>query len=55
MYETVKEVKGYAITRLAGCTGGPYYVTLKTFAHGGRKCVVFKTIKAAAAYIEQNL
>lgn len=49
MYETVKIVKGYAITRLIG-THGFYWVKL-----GENRSKDFRTIKAAVAYIEAML
>ena len=53
MYETVKVVKGYAIERMQGMKG-PFYVTLRQFERG-REFLVFKTIKAATAYINDEL
>ena len=54
MYETVKVVKGYAIQRMKGYRGS-YRVTLKVIRDGFEKVMFFKTIKAAAAYIEAYL
>lgn len=45
MYETVKVINGYAIKRMAGCSGF-YHVELK-----GGKFFTFRTIKAAAEFI----
>lgn len=49
MYEIVKTVKGYNIERMIG-TRGSFFVNARpnVFIH-------FKTIKAATAYIENNL
>lgn len=47
MYEVVKIVKGYEITRMKG-TKGAYHVTVREFH-------TFKTIKAAAEFIEKTL
>lgn len=49
MYETVKIVKGYEITRMIG-THGFYHVRLTS-----NKEVCFRTIKAAVEYINTNL
>ena len=49
MYETVKTVKGYAITRRVG-TRRFFWVRLDE-----HRSVTFHTIKAATAYIEANL
>lgn len=49
MYEVVRIVKGHEITRMIG-THGFYYVRLT--AHSK---VCFRTIKAAAEYIDNNL
>jgi hypothetical protein len=46
MYETVKTVNGYAISRMIG-THGFYHVKLTAY----KECC-FRTIKAAAAYCE---
>ena len=49
MYETVKTINGYQITRMIG-THGCYHVRLN------ETCTVdFKTQKAAAEYIINNL
>lgn len=49
MYETVKIVKGYAITRMIGSRRF-YWVRLDD-----HRSVTFHTIKAAVAYIEAVL
>ena len=54
MRETVKIVKGYAITRKVG-TRGHYEVTIETTAYGVRKYMTFRTVKAATEYIEKAL
>lgn len=46
MFETVKVVNGYAITRLVG---SQRFYTVRLGAH---RFVTFHTIKAAAAYIQ---
>jgi hypothetical protein len=51
MYEVVKVVNGYEITRTKG-TKGFYYVTLKEWDNGNRKYCTFRTIKAAAEFCE---
>ena len=53
MYETVKTVKGYAITRMVG-TRGFYHVVLRN-AGWIREERVFRTIKAAVQFIETSL
>lgn len=45
MYEVVKTVKGYEITRMKG-TRGVYHVRL-----GAKSFVTFRTIKAAEGFI----
>ena len=50
MYEVVKTVNGYQITRMIG-TKGHYHVTIKKTKFG-EKCCMFKTIKAATAFCE---
>ena len=52
MYETVKTVKGIAITRAKG-THGFYYVNIKE-GKGWREFHTFRTIKAAAEFIEKT-
>lgn len=49
MYETVKVVKGYAITRMVG-TQRFYIVQINSY-----KSVDFRTIKAAVEYINNYL
>ncbi len=49
MYETIKIVKGYAITRMIGSRGF-YWVKLDE-----HRSLTFRTIKAATAYIETSL
>lgn len=53
MYETVKTVKGYAITRMIG-TRGAYHVNIRE-GKGWREFHTFKTIKAAVEFIEKAL
>lgn len=57
MYETVKVVKDHAITRMTG-SKGPFWITLKEIPCRNGKVskvqMTFKTIKAAAAYLEAN-
>ena len=52
MEETVKTVKGIAITRTKG-TRGYYYVTTKE-GKGWKEFYTFRTIKAAAEFIERT-
>lgn len=54
MYETVKTVKGYAITRMIG-THGAYHVNVRENKKGWREFHTFKTIKAATEFIETTL
>lgn len=53
MYETVKIVKGYAITRMKG-SRGCYQVTVRK-GKGFRAYYTFRSIKAAAEFIGQSL
>lgn len=53
MYETVKTVKGYKIKRMKG-THGAYYVAIRE-GKGFKEFCTFKTIKAAAEFIETTL
>lgn len=53
MYETVKTVKGYEITRMIG-TRGAYFVNVRE-GKGYREFHTFKTIKAAVEFIEKAL
>lgn len=53
MYEVVKVVKGYAIVRMKG-TRGAYYVNVRE-GKGWREFHTFRTIKAAAEFIEKTL
>ena len=53
MYEVVKVVKGYEIKRMKD-TKGYYEVVLKQ-GENWKQIKSFKTIKAAAEYIEKNL
>lgn len=53
MYETVKTVKGYAITRMKG-THGFYYVNVRE-GKGFKEFHTFRTIKAATEFIEKAL
>ncbi len=52
-YETVKEVKGYAITRMVG-SRGCYTVTVRE-GKGFKEFRTFRTIKAAVEFIENTL
>ena len=52
MYETVKTVKGIAITRMIG-SRGVYYINLKE-GKGWKEFLQFRSIKAATAFIEEN-
>ena len=49
MYETVKVVKGIAITRMIG-TRGFYYVNIRE-GKGWKEFHTFKTIKSAVEFI----
>lgn len=49
MYEVVRRVKGYEVTRMKG-TRGFYHVRLTSNSE-----VTFRTIKAAVEYINENL
>lgn len=53
MYETVKVVKGYEITRMKG-TRGAYHVNVRE-GKGFREFHTFKSIKAAVEFIETAL
>lgn len=53
MYEVVKVVKGYEITRMKG-TRGAYHVTVRE-GKGFREFHTFRTIKAAVEFIEKAL
>lgn len=53
MYEVVKIVKGYEITRMKG-TKGAYHVNVRE-GKGFREFHTFKTIKAATEFIEKTL
>lgn len=53
MYETVRIVKGYEITKVKG-THGFYYVTVRE-GKGWRAYHTFRTIKAAAEFINKAL
>lgn len=50
MYETVKVVNGYEITRMIG-TKGHYHVSIRE-GKGWKEFHTFKTIKAAVAFCE---
>lgn len=52
MYETVKTVKGIAITRTIG-SRGIYYINIKE-GKGWKEFLQFRSIKAATAYIEKT-
>lgn len=53
MYEVVKVVKGYAITRMKG-SRGCYHVNIRE-GKGWKEYLTFRTIKAAAEFIENVL
>ena len=53
MYEDVKVVKGYEITRMKG-TRCAYHVTVRE-GKGFREFHTFRTIKAAVEFIEKAL
>ena len=53
MYEVVKIVKGYGITRMKG-TKGAYHVNVRE-GNGFREFHTFRTIKAAVKFIESAL
>jgi len=53
MYEVVKTVKGYDITRMKG-TKGAYHVNVRE-GKGFREFYTFKTIKSATEFIEKTL
>lgn len=50
MYETIKVINGYAITRMKG-TRGFYHVNVRE-GKGFREYHTFRTIKAATAFCE---
>lgn len=55
MYETVKTVKGYAITRMVG-SRGIYHVNVREDdGIGWREFHTFRTIKEAVEFIERAL
>ena len=53
MYEVVRTVKGYDITRMKG-TRGIYHVNVRE-GKGWREYHTFRTIKAAIEFIEKAL
>jgi len=53
MYEVVKVVKGYEIKRIVGSRG--HYTVNVREGNGWREFHVFRTIKAAAEFIEKTL
>ena len=53
MYEVVKVVNGYEIVRMKG-THGFYHVNVRE-GKGWREFHTFRTIKAAAEFIEKTL
>ena len=53
MYEVVKIVNGYEITRMKG-TKGVYHVNIRE-GKGFREFHTFKTIKSATEFIEKTL
>ena len=53
MWEVVKTVKGYDITRMTGSRGA-YHVSVRE-GKGFREFHTFKTIKAAVKFIETTL
>ena len=54
IYETVKTINGYDIKRMKG-TRGFYHVNVRETAAGWKEFHTFRTIKAAAAFIESAL
>ena len=50
MFETVKTVNGYAITRMVGSRGA-YHISIRE-GKGWREYHTFRTIKAAVAFAE---
>lgn len=53
MYEVVRTVKGYDITRMKG-TRGIYHVNVRE-GNGWKEFHTFRTIKAAVEFIEKAL
>ena len=53
MFETVKVVKGYAVTRMIGSRG--FYHVVVRQGKGFKEERVFRTIKAAVEFIERAL
>ena len=53
MYETVKIVKGHAITRMIRTRG--FYTVTSREGNGITEYATFRTIKAAAKFIETTL
>lgn len=53
MYEVVRTIKGYDITRMKG-TRGIYFVNVRE-GKGWREFHTFRTIKAAVEFIENAL
>lgn len=53
MYEVVRTVKGYDITRMKG-TRGIYHINVRE-GKGWREYHTFRTIKAAVEFIEKAL
>lgn len=53
MYEVVRVVKGYEITRMVG-TNGFYHVNIRE-GKGWKEYHTFRTIKAAVKFIEEVL
>ena len=53
MYEVVRTVKGYDITRMKG-TRGIYHINIRE-GKGWREYHTFRTIKAAVEFIEKAL
>lgn len=53
MYEVVRVVKGYEITRMVG-TRGFYHVNIRE-GKGWKEYHTFRTIKAAVKFIEEVL
>ena len=55
MYEVVKIVKGYKITRMVGAKSHYYVSVREDDGKGFREFHTFKTIKAAVKFIEETL
>lgn len=55
MYEVVKVVKGYEITRFKGSKGCYHVVVREDDRRGFKEYHTFRTIKAAVKFIEEVL